>query len=108
VHVSDLTVEEAAELGPLLQRVAQVIQTLATADQVYVCLWSHAGWQPVHIHFVLQPAWNSQAERYSGPGPSLQVSMFAARDLLDPRAVQEFCDRARRALGPEMPGATAG
>ena len=81
--------EEIAELGPL-QRTAQVIQVLAAADQVYVCLWSHTGWEAVHIHFVLQPAWNALRERYPGPGPLLQVSMFAAGEPLDPRAVQEF------------------
>jgi ATP adenylyltransferase len=37
VHLSDLRAEETAELGPLLQRTAQVIQVLAAADQVYVC-----------------------------------------------------------------------
>jgi diadenosine tetraphosphate (Ap4A) HIT family hydrolase len=108
VHLSDLRVEETAELGPLLQRAAQVIQVLAAADQVYVCLWSHAGWEPVHIHFVLQPAWNALRERYPGPGPLLQVSMFAAGEPLDPIAVQEFCDRARRALQVETPSSAAG
>jgi diadenosine tetraphosphate (Ap4A) HIT family hydrolase len=103
MHVSDLTMEEAAELGPLLQRTTRVIQTLAAADQVYVCLWSHAGWEPVHIHFVLQPAWNAQRERYLGPGPLLQVSMFTAGDPLDPGAVLDFCDRARSALQVETP-----
>jgi len=84
-------------------RTAPVIQVLAAADQVYVCLWSHAGWEAVHIHFVLQPAWNVLRERYPGPGPLLQVSMFAAGEPLDPTAVQEFCDRARRALQVETP-----
>ena len=101
LHVSDLTAEEAAELGPLLQRTTHVIQTLASADQVYVCLWSHAGWEPVHIHFVLQPAWNGLRERYPGPGPMLQLSMFSEGAALDPGAVQQFCDRARRAFQAE-------
>jgi diadenosine tetraphosphate (Ap4A) HIT family hydrolase len=108
VHLSELRVEETAELGPLLQRTAQVIQVLAAADQVYVCLWSHTGWEAVHIHFVLQPAWNALRERYPGPGPLLQVSMFAAGEPLDPRAVQEFCDRARSALQVETPSSAAG
>ena len=103
VHLSDLRVEETAELGPLLQRTAQVIQVLAAADQVYACLWSHAGWEPVHIHFVLQPARNVLRGRYPGPGPLLQASMFAADERLDPRAVEEFCDQARHALQVEPP-----
>ena len=95
VHLSDLSAEETAELGPLLQRTARVVQTLAAADQVYACLWSHSGWEAVHIHFVLQPAWNASKERYPGTGPALQMAMFAAAEPLDPKAVEDFCDRAR-------------
>ena len=103
VHLSDLRVEETAELGPLLQRTAQVIQVLAAADQVSACLWSHVGWEPVHIHFVLQPARNALRDRYPGPGPLLQASMFAANERLDPGAVEEFCKRARHAFQVEPP-----
>jgi len=99
LHVSALTSDEAEELGPLLSRTADVVQTLAAADQVYVCLWSHAGWQPVHIHFVLQPVRAELRERYQGPGPMLQVAMFSEGAPLDGAAVQAFCDRARRAFG---------
>jgi diadenosine tetraphosphate (Ap4A) HIT family hydrolase len=53
LHVGDLTAAEAREIGPLLQRVSQAVQTLTHADQVYVCLWSHARWQAAHIHFVV-------------------------------------------------------
>ena len=108
VHLSDLTAEESAELGPLLQRTAQVVQVIAGADQVYACLWSHAGWEPVHIHFVLQPSWNAMKERYPGPGPMLQVSMFRAGEPLDPGAVEEFCAKARHALQLDPPASAAG
>ena len=108
LHVSDLTPQESAELGPLLQRTTRLIQALAAADQVYVCLWSHAGWEPGHIHFVLQPVSNALRERYPGPGPLLQISMFAAGEPLDASAVQEFCDRARRAFDVATTGSAAG
>ena len=58
LHVWDLDVDESVELGPLLQRSADVVRELADPDQVYVCLWSHAGGVPGHIHFVVQPAKN--------------------------------------------------
>jgi len=108
VHLSDLSVEESAELGPLLQRTAQIVQMLAAADQVYACLWSHSGWNPVHVHFVLQPSWNALRERYPGPGPFLQVSMFGAGEPLDPGAIERFCDQARRAFQVQHPYASAG
>jgi diadenosine tetraphosphate (Ap4A) HIT family hydrolase len=107
VHLADLSVEETAELGPLLQRTAQVIQVLATADQVYACLWSHSGWEPVHIHFVLQPSWNALRDRFPGPGPFLQVSMFQAGEPLDRAAVEDFCDEARRAFRMQPPTSMA-
>jgi diadenosine tetraphosphate (Ap4A) HIT family hydrolase len=43
LHVRDLTAAEARELGPLLQRVSEVIQALTEADQVYVCLSVSSG-----------------------------------------------------------------
>ena len=98
LHVADLTEEEAAELGPLLRRMTATIQELTQADQVYVCLWSHLGFEPGHIHFVLQPSWNRLRERYEKPGPSLQVDMLHANELLPRGDVEAFCDRARSAL----------
>lgn len=98
LHVGELSRAEAQELGPLLQRVAQVVQELTQADQVYVCLWSHAGWQPGHIHFVVQPAWNRWRETYGRPGPGVQVAMFQAGNTLPLREVEAFCQQARQRL----------
>jgi diadenosine tetraphosphate (Ap4A) HIT family hydrolase len=97
-RVSELTAEETAELGPLLQRVTSVIESLIEPDQVYVCLWSHAGWTPGHIHFVLQPSWDRLQEDYAKPGPFLQVDMFK-HDEPPPRdEVEAFAERARRMM----------
>jgi ATP adenylyltransferase len=96
LHVWDLTAEETAELGPVLRTCAGLVRTLRNPDQVYVCLWSHAGWEPGHIHFVVQPAWNSQKESFSRPGPTLQYEMFEAGEALDRAQVDAFCERARR------------
>jgi len=105
LQVGDLTPTEAQELGPLLQRVSQVIQALTQADQVYVCLWSHAGWQPVHIHFVVQPAWNGWREAYAHPGPGVQTAMFQAGNVPQRSAVEAFCHQARACLEQDS-GAT--
>jgi diadenosine tetraphosphate (Ap4A) HIT family hydrolase len=95
LHVADLTDAEAVELGSLLKQATSVVQKLAEADQVYVCLWSHAGWDPGHIHFVLQPSWNQLSEHHDKPGPFLQVDMFTESDLPPHREVEEFTERAR-------------
>lgn len=78
LHVWDLSNEEVEELGPLLRQAAGAIRTILKRDQVYVCLWSHAGWQAGHIQFVLQPSWNDLQSDHEHPGPSLQMDMFEA------------------------------
>ena len=97
LHVADLTAEEAAELGPLLREATSLVTALLQPEQVYVCLWSHAGGVPGHIHFVVQPVSRELMDRYPGPphGPMLQVAMFEAREPLDENGVKAFCDRAR-------------
>jgi len=95
LHVADLTPDEAAELGPLLHRATALVTELVQPEQVYVCLWSHAGGEPGHIHFVVQPATRELMERHGTFGPMLQVAMFEAREPLDEVEVEAFCDRAR-------------
>jgi hypothetical protein len=72
------------------------VRTLSNPDQVYVCLWSHTGWQPVHMHFLLQPVWNSQKAFYDYPGPTLQHAMFEANEALNEDEVGVFGEEARQ------------
>lgn len=102
LHVKDLQASEADELGPMLATVTRCVQELTDADQVYVCLWSHAGWEPVHIHFVVQPSWNHLQQMYTGAGPVLQAKMFEEGLLPSSEDVQDFCDRARSWSGWQM------
>jgi diadenosine tetraphosphate (Ap4A) HIT family hydrolase len=101
LHVADLDPEEAAELGPLLQRVAAAVTEAFDPAQVYVCLWSHADNVPGHIHWVVQPVESSDDP--TRRGPQLQAAMFAAGELPDPAAVERACDKVRAALR-ETPG----
>jgi diadenosine tetraphosphate (Ap4A) HIT family hydrolase len=98
LHVGELTDGEAAELGPLLRDAAAAVQELTSASQVYVCLWSHANAEPVHIHFVVQPVMREQRERHGG-GAKVQVAMFDA-NVMPPRdEVEAFAARARAWFG---------
>ena len=97
LHVADLTVEEAAELGPILQLAASIVTDLLQPEQVYVCLWSHAGGVPGHIHYVVQPVSRELMDRHATHGPALQVAMFAAGEPLPADEVEAFCERARLA-----------
>jgi diadenosine tetraphosphate (Ap4A) HIT family hydrolase len=99
--VAELTSDETAELGPLLQQSAAVVDTLVEPEQVYVGLWSHKGRQRVHIHFVVQPATTDAIERAGDYGPNLQAAMFAAGELPDVDDVERFCERARDAFAQE-------
>ena len=99
LHVGELSEPESLELGPLLARTSSCVQQVANADQVYVCLWSHAGWSPAHIHFIVQPSWTHYQARYSGPGPTLQSEQFIANDPLPRDEVEAFCAKARAWTG---------
>ena len=97
VHVADLEPDEAAALGPLLRQATAVVTELVEPDQVYVTLWSHAGGEPGHIHFVVQPVTREQMDEHGTYGPHLQVEMFDRRQSPDPEAMAEFAERARAA-----------
>ena len=105
--VADLTAEETAELGPLLQRTTSTIKQIVQPDQVYVCLWSHAGWTPGHIHFVLQPSWDKLGQEHEKPGPFLQVDMLGRGEPPPRDEVEAFAERARQLLA-EAPAVTSG
>lgn len=98
LHVGDLDDEEAAELGPLLQRVAAAVQEVAKPSQVYVCLWSHEGRKPGHIHFVVQPVTGELMAELDAHGPRLQAALFDRAEQPDPVAAAEFAGRARALL----------
>ena len=78
---------------------SQAAQAVTQAEQVYVCSWSHGGWQPVHLHFVVQPAWNRWREKYDRPGPSVQAAMFQAGNVPPIADVEEVCRNVKRLLG---------
>ena len=96
VHVADLTEAEAAEMGPLLRRTARAVTNLIGPDQVYVCLWSHAGGRPVHIHWVVQPVTRALMDESGHLGPGLQDAMFQRGAQPDRGDVEAFAARARR------------
>lgn len=98
VHFWELTGEETAELGPLLRLVAVTIHCILNPDQIYVCLWSHADWKPGHLHFVLQPSWNSLQREHQYPGPLLQVDMFKENVKPSRKEIEAFAEKAREAI----------
>ena len=98
IHFWELTDEEVRELGPLLRRVAATIHVILRPDQVYVCLWSHQGWKPGHLHFVLQPSWNHLQQQHRRGGPFLQVDMLE-RNVQPPREeVEAFATQAKETI----------
>lgn len=94
--VADLDEAEGTELGPLLRRASIVAGRLVDAEQVYNCLWSHAGGVPTHIHYVVQPVTAEQMSEFGAHGPDLQVAMFARNDVPADPAVELIAERARR------------
>jgi diadenosine tetraphosphate (Ap4A) HIT family hydrolase len=96
INFWELTPKEIEELGPLLHKTSLIIKTILNPDQIYICLWSHAGWKPVHIHFVLQPSWNHMKRTHKNPGPFLQVDMFKKNKLPNRKKVEIFAAKARK------------
>jgi diadenosine tetraphosphate (Ap4A) HIT family hydrolase len=94
-HIADLTDAETAELAPLLRQAARACTDLTHADQIYVCLWSHADRKPGHIHFVVQPVSAETMRRFDAHGPALQVAMFRAGHLPNADDITAFSERAR-------------
>jgi diadenosine tetraphosphate (Ap4A) HIT family hydrolase len=98
-RVSQLTDEEAAEIGPLLRRTAAVVDQLLAPEQVYTWLFSHADAKPAHLHYVVQPATRALMDEFGGEyGPQLTSAMFARREFPDAAEVAEFAERARNAF----------
>lgn len=97
--VADLSPAEAAELGPLLRQASWVASQLVAAEQVYNCLWSHAGGVAGHIHYVVQPVTKQQIAAYDCFGPGLQMAMFGAAIALDPAEVEAASYKARQLFG---------
>jgi diadenosine tetraphosphate (Ap4A) HIT family hydrolase len=104
VTVGELHDDEAAELGPLLARTSAVVDELVQPEQVYIGLWSHAGRQRGHIHFVVQPATTEAIDGVGSHGPALVAGMFELGVLPDPAAVEAFSDRARALFGHSVFG----
>jgi diadenosine tetraphosphate (Ap4A) HIT family hydrolase len=95
-RIWELTGEESQGLGPLLRLTSLSIRTLLAPDQIYPCQWSHAGWEPGHLHFVLQPAWDSDRNHYERPGPFMQDAMFEANEMPAAGDVEAFAEGARQ------------
>ena len=95
VHVADLDEAESAELGPLLRHTAAAVTTVIQPEQVYVCLWSHAGGAPAHIHFVVQPVTEADKTRFGALGPDLQAAMFREGAVPGEREIELACARLR-------------
>lgn len=94
--VADLSDDEALELGPLLRRASAVAGQLVKAEQVYNCLWSHAGGVSVHIHYVVQPVTSAQMAEFEGHGPRLQLAMFSRNEAPSESEINRIAERARQ------------
>jgi diadenosine tetraphosphate (Ap4A) HIT family hydrolase len=105
LHVADLNPAETAELGPLLQGCAAAVSAVLKPSQVYVCLWSHPGGVPVHLHFVIQPVSADLVSKIGKYGPSLQSHLFKSGRHPEIEEVALVCASIREHLlsivGPE-------
>jgi diadenosine tetraphosphate (Ap4A) HIT family hydrolase len=94
--VAELSDAEARELGPLLRTASAVASRLVQAEQVYNCLWSHAGGVPGHLHYVVQPVTQQQMTDFDAYGPDLTVAMFRSGQTPSVHDVNRVAEHARR------------
>ena len=95
LRTADLSAAEASSLGLAIRASSVVIEQLLHPDQTYVCLWSHSGKEPVHIHWVVQPVTMTQMAELGARGPALQAAMFEKRLMPDEDAAAAFVESAR-------------
>ncbi|HIK43551.1 MAG TPA: diadenosine tetraphosphate hydrolase [Leptolyngbyaceae cyanobacterium M65_K2018_010] len=89
----DLSMAEAASLGPFLQQMSESIAQAMQAERVYISLWVDQ--PPYHVHFVLQPRYPGNGQELGLKGLELQVF----RTLGQPPAAAAMAaaaDRIRR------------
>ena len=66
VAVADMTAEEAAELGPLIQEVSRAVQVVSDCDKTYVAQFAEHPDHP-HVHVHLIPRARDLAPEHRGP-----------------------------------------
>ncbi|MFK4088589.1 HIT family protein [Kribbella sp. NPDC020789] len=97
VAVADLTVEAADELGPLLRRTAQVVESILEPEQTYVSSWAHGEHGRKHLHIVVQPITSATVAEYDGAlSEQLQAAMLRSGRESDAYDVEQFCRLAAR------------
>lgn len=90
VALSELTAEEAAQLGPLLVRLTEALQEVLGCEKTYVALFAEAeGFSHVHFHVVPRMADLDPSRR----GPSVFQLLDVGDDALDGATVDALCDR---------------
>jgi diadenosine tetraphosphate (Ap4A) HIT family hydrolase len=102
--VADLTPEEAAELGPLLRRVAGAMREVLKPVKVYVSLYAEAE-NAAHIHFHLIPRHDGMPADRIGPWifHFLAEAHRERRNLGDIQAARQAAEAIREKL--QAPGA---
>jgi diadenosine tetraphosphate (Ap4A) HIT family hydrolase len=106
--VAEFSDAEAEELGPLLRRTSSVVSQLVEAEQVYNCLWSHAGGVRGHLHYVVQPVTKQQMSAFDAYGPGLTLAMSRSGQMPDVDDVERVAERARRLFAINSAGWTLG
>jgi diadenosine tetraphosphate (Ap4A) HIT family hydrolase len=89
-NLGDLSVAEAAALGPFMQQISVSMTQALGAARVYVSLWVDQ--PPYHVHFVLQPRYPDNPQELGLKGLELQVF----RTLGQPPAATDMAIMADR------------
>jgi diadenosine tetraphosphate (Ap4A) HIT family hydrolase len=94
--VSDMTDDEAAELGPLVKNVSLAVQAVAGCDKTYVVQFAeHRDHPHVHVHVI--PRAPDLPEEHQGPRIFALLGV-TEREAVPDRRMDEIADSISREL----------
>ena len=92
----ELTNEEFAELGPLLERTVRLLhETLGSAKEYVACYAEAHGFE--HIHFHVVPRAADLPEQFRGAG-SFDLIRVPVKEAVSPEVVKQFCETLQTAF----------
>jgi len=97
--LSDLSMEEAATFGPLIQRITAVLRAVLQPAKIYLCQFSEAeGF--AHIHFHLIPRTTDMPTELRGPAvfDLLSTTRREGRNLASPQEAERIAWEVREQL----------
>ena len=99
-NVAELSAEEAATLGPLIQRASAALTAELGCPKVYVCVFAESANAPhVHVHLIARPKELPDERRGPGIFDYLRDAFRSGQNQADVAEAARLAERIRARLG---------